>query len=281
MPTVYEIVTERILTELERGNVPWHKPWSGEQSMPRNLTSGKLYRGCNVFLLGMQGYGSPYWLTYKQAQARGGSVRKGEKASPIVFWKWLEKKDETGKLQRVPMLRYFSGFNVEQCDGLEYPKPEPKPEFDPIDAAEKLAANYRAGPKLQHGGGRAYYRPSTDTVQMPERSAFANGPEYYSTLFHELGHSTGHDSRLKRKGITDPIHFGSHSYSKEELVAEMTAAFLCGFSGIDQTVENSAAYLRSWIQALKGDAKLVVQAAAQAQKASDHIRGIKFEAEGS
>jgi antirestriction protein ArdC len=277
----YQIITDRICTILERGEIPWRRPWSQEHAMPQNLVSRKEYRGINPLILSCAGYVQPYWLTYKQAKTLGGEVRKGEHGFPVVFWKWLDGKDrETGERKRIPLLRYYTVFNVGQCDGLDEkvparPAPNPIPQ---IERCEAVIAGYKTPPKIRTGEDRAYYRPSTDLVNMPPRETFRDAESYYSVLFHELGHSTGHADRLKRQGITDTVMFGSHDYSKEELVAEMTAAFLSGHCGIDSiTVENSAAYIKSWLKSLRNDKSLLVSAAAQAQKAADHILGRTFD----
>ena len=277
---VHEIITERILDLLAKGVVPWRQPWSS--SLPKSLVSGKPYRGVNVFLLGAQGYTSPYWLSYKQAQQRGGNVRKGERSTPIVFFKMLKKDnaspaDIKAGRDRIPLLRYYNGFNVEQCDGIDYPKEDSGLQFNPIGACEQIVAGYQGAPPIKHGGGRACYIPSLDEINMPARESFRTEEEYYSTLFHELTHSTGAEKRLNRKGITDPIRFASHDYSFEELVAECGAAMLCAHSGIEnRTLDNSAAYIAHWVAKLKSEKKWVVEAASAASKASDHIRGIKY-----
>ncbi len=283
---VYQIVTDRIVQLLEQGTVPWHKPWSGGAAgWPKNLTSGKPYRGVNVFMLHAAGFDAPWWLTFKQAKDRGGHVRKGEKGWPVVFWKWLDVEDkdqQTGekKAKRVPMLRYFTAFNVRQCEGVEAPAApgaESHP-FDPIESAERIVGAMPKRPDILHGEARAYYRPATDTVNMPVPERFERPAEYYSTLFHELTHATGHKSRLGRDGIENVAAFGSCDYSKEELVAEMGAAFLSGESGIvNETIANSAAYVAGWLQRLRNDTRLVVTAAAQAQKAADFILDRRFD----
>jgi antirestriction protein ArdC len=293
---VYSIVTEQVVAALEAGTVPWHKPWSAEIGLPRNLSSGKAYRGINPFLLGCEaiarGFESPWWLTYKQADERGGHVRRNETSSLVVFWKRLDpvrirkvRDDETGELVDMatlgaPMvLRYFRVFNVEQCEGVAYPRNESaRHEWDAIDECENVVAGYlQRGPLLVEGGARACYQPSTDEVFMPERDRFENGAGYYSTIFHELTHSTGHAKRLARKDLLEFHAFGDASYSREELVAEMGAAMLSGVVGIEQlTVPNSAAYVASWLDKLRGDRRLVVTAAAQAQKAADLIRGVTY-----
>ena len=283
--TVYEVITNRIIALLEQGTAPWRKTWSAE-SRPRNLVSGKPYRGINVFLLLAAGgrFASPCWLTFRQALQAGGNVRKGEQGLPVVFWKPLDKSagaqsDETEEQgrRRAPLLRYFTVFNVEQCDGLTAPATASR-SFDPIPEAARIIAAMKNPPAISHGGDRAWYRPSTDAVRLPLPGSFISPAHYYSTAFHELAHSTGHGSRLDRKGITDETMFGDHDYSREELIAEMTAAFLCGSAGLDtaDVMDNTSAYLAHWIKVLRGDTRLVVTAAAAAQKAADHILGTTF-----
>jgi antirestriction protein ArdC len=286
---LYQTVTDQIVAMLEAGVVPWRSPILGRSKAghPKNMNSAKEYRGVNVFLLAFtafaRGYGSSYWLTFNQAKERGGSVKKGEKSSMVVFWKQYETTDrETGKPAKIPVMRYYNVFNAEQIDGIEIPdavKFEPI-EFHPIEAAERIANGYAAGPAITHGGQQAFYRPGSDTIHLPDPTRFASSEEYYSTLFHEQSHSTGHSSRLDRKLDTAPRPFGSPDYGKEELVAEMSAAFLCSHAGIQPTViENQAAYLSGWLKQLKSDKKLVVSAAGQAQRAADWIRGERGERE--
>jgi antirestriction protein ArdC len=275
---VYSIITERIVSQLEAGTVPWRKPWKAQNGgNPANFGSRKTYRGINWFLLSFAPYSCPFWLTYKQAAELNGTVRKGEKGTPVVFWNWVDsktEKDANGKPKRVPFLKYYTVFNVEQCEGITWTAEKIEgTEFNPVTEAEKIVSNMPRAPKLGHGGDRAYYRPSTDSVQMPLAETFDTAGNYYSTLFHELTHATGHESRLNRKGVAEVAGFGSETYAKEELVAEMGAAFLCAFSGIENTIPASASYIQAWLGKLKEDAKLVVYAAAQAQKAADFILG--------
>jgi len=278
---VYEIVTDRIIGMLENGVVPWQKSWTTADSAPVNLVSKKNYRGLNVWLLGSAGYASPYWLSYKQATELGGQVRKGEKSTMVVFWTQFETLDKaSGKKKNIPLLRYYNVFNVQQVDGIEYPKPEDtkKIDFCRIAEAEKLVVNMPQKPTILHGEQRAYYNRASDYVNMPQKDSFDKEENYYSVLFHELTHATGHESRLGR--LQDSVSgFGSTSYAKEELVAEMGASYLCATAGIvDRTIDNSAAYIANWLTALKNDKKLVVSAAGKAQKAVDFILGIKMEA---
>ena len=288
--SVFEIVTDRILERLEQGTIPWNRPWKAGGSWPQNLVSGREYRGVNVFLLGCQGFTSPYWLTFKQARSLGGSVRKGERATPVVFWKWIERASEdpeTGETetQKIPLVRYYNVFNVEQCDDLahkrlEVEQDEPEP-FNPIESAEAIVSGYPEPPTIAHDGrASAFYRPATDSIHMPKQETFDSEEHYYATLFHEMGHSTGSESRLARPGVTNPIRYGSHRYSQEELCAEMSSAFLLAEAGIDSgsLMNNSASYVASWVKALRDDKKLVVLAAAQAQRAADHILDRSFEA---
>jgi len=291
----YAIITDKICAMLSQGVIPWRKPWNVENADPVSLASGKQYRGVNVFMLetsaAMSGYRSRYWVTFKQALERGGNVRKGEQSTPVVFWKILDKHgDRKGSDgdeddgsepngRKIPILKHFNLFNVEQCEGIEYPTPKPATErpFDPIAACEQIVQTMPRPPTIQHRGNRACYMPLRDEVHMPPREQFIGAEEYYSTLFHELVHATGHESRLNRTEIAKPSGFGSDPYAREELVAEMGATFLCGRAHIEQeTLANSAAYIQNWIGKLRSDPKLVVLAAASAQKAADSIVGGQY-----
>jgi antirestriction protein ArdC len=286
----YQAVTDRIIDALERGFIPWRQPWKkgvGDDGMPRSLSSGKRYNGINVWLLAIAqmagGYESNYWLTYNQAKKLGGNVRRGEKGTKIILWKPVraaKPKDGEDKREGYLLMREFTVFNVDQCDGISAPSVETESrECNRIEAADAVVTRYLAhdGPTLSHGGDRAFYAPAIDAVRMPMQEAFDSDDHYYSTLFHELAHSTGHSDRLARPSLVDPQPFGSPDYSREELVAEMAAAFLCGETGIDVNVEHHAGYVQNWLQALQGDRKLVVQAAAAAQKAVDLIVNRKKE----
>jgi antirestriction protein ArdC len=271
--SVYEIVTEQVIKQLESGVAPWRKPWRTE--MPCNLISGKEYRGMNVFLLGSQGYASRYWLTFNQASKLGGHVKRGEQSSIVTFWHIGEETIKTdGSKTRPFLLRYHRVFNLTQTEGIaEKLGGNASPRVPSIEGCEAIVVGMPNAPKMEQSNA-AWYRPSTDSVGMPARGLFTSAEEYYSTLFHELTHSTGHASRIGREGIEILNTFGSESYSKEELVAEMGAAMLCGVTGIaPATLQNSAAYLKTWIERLKSDSRLLVSAASAAQKAADYIRG--------
>ncbi len=291
-PDVYQIITDRILQALDKGVIPWRKPWrGGSQGQPKSLATRKNYRGINVWLLSMAaqdaGYTSPYWTTYKKAQELGGQVRKGEKSTVVVFWKHIEKERTTdsGSIVKddIWFLRYYRVFNIDQCDDLNPDKlpidvqpdtDEKELDFEPIELCEQIVTNMQKRPEITHDNERrAYYRPSTDTVHLPDRKHFETIPEYYQVAFHELGHSTGHESRLGRKNF-NVAAFGSGNYGKEELVAEFCASMLCGVCGIENdTIDQSASYIDNWKRAIKGDKKLVIQAASAGQKAADYITG--------
>ena len=280
MSTVYEIVTERIIAQLEAGTIPWRRPWQGVDMMPANVVSGKPYSGINTILLAFAGYQSPWWATMKQGNKLGGRVRKGERSTMVTFWKLLERTDEAGTKKNVPMLRYYRVFNVEQFEGLELPRSrrgavKPTESVEPIPVAQAIADGYADGPETIHGGDRAFYTPKADRITLPNPEAFESMEAYWATRFHEMGHSTGHSSRLDRfDGETRLSPFGSPDYSREELVAEFCSAFLSAIAGIDQTTEGqSASYIASWIKRLKDDPKLVVNAAGKGQKAANRILG--------
>lgn len=291
MATVYEIITNRIIDAIERGAVlPWRKTWKAATGMPRNLVTGKAYRGINVFLLAMVGFSNPYFLTFKQCRKLKGKVKKGSKGCPVVFWKWPTEDEKmeakaNGKTA-FPICRYYTVFNVEQCEGItskrlaEYVTAQGEAlettETQALESAEKILANWHNGCPVEYGHTSAFYVPSSDRIGMPNRETFETLPAFYLTQFHEMGHATGHHSRLNRFPENESVSgFGSDSYSSEELVAEMCAAFLGSDAGIDDTeyLQNSTAYVDGWLKRLKGDSRLVVLAAAKAQKAADSILG--------
>lgn len=272
---VYEQVTDRIIAQLEAGIIPWRKEWkaTGHSSIPANYTTGKPYRGINILLLMAAPFdGDSRFLTYKQAQGIGAQVRKGEKGTPIVFWSTFEGKDtDDDEKRRVPFLRTYIVFHVSQCDGIPAELPFDALEFEPIPAAQALIDGYltREHLELRHGGDRAFYS-HLDYLQMPAREAFTSPDAYYSTLFHECGHSTGAPHRLDRvKGKA----FGDEAYSKEELCAELCAAYLCAETGISNALveSNHAAYIQSWLRSLKNDKTMLISAAQRAQRAADRI----------
>ena len=274
---VYEIVTNRIIEELEKGVIPWRKPWTGGRGGAYNRISRKPYSLINQMLLQHSGE----YATFKQWQALGGKVRKGEKSEIVTFWKMIEtetvKADGTTEKKMIPMLRYYPVFHVSQIEGVE-PLEKPFEDVEPIEAADKIIVDYVSREGLtfvETVTDEAYYSPSRDMVQVPCKEQYGAIAEYYSTTFHELTHSTGHAKRLNRLTTGIKAAFGGEEYSKEELTAEIGAASLLNHLGIEtpDSFRNSAAYIQSWLKALRGDARMIVTAASRAEKAVAYILG--------
>ncbi len=245
--------------------------------MPRNLFSQHAYRGINVWLLTAMGLPSPFWATFQQVTAAGGRVRKGAYGVPVVFWTSYTHEDtETGKAEKRFVLRQYTVFNASQLDGVALPAITVLPHrFTPIERCAYLVDAMPQPPTIRHGHPHACYIPATDTLQLPHPACFHSPEAYYATVFHEVVHSVGHSSRLNRPTLTAPCRFGDPTYAKEELVAECGAAYLCGICGIaNATIDNSAAYLQSWLRVLRHDVTLLVHAAAQAQRAADYIQNL-------
>ena len=271
---IYQEITKRIIAQLENGIIPWKKPWITSGSAISRAT-GKPYSLLNQMILGKPGE----YITFKQCQQEGGKVRKGEKSRMVVFWKWMQIKDEeTGEEKDVPFLRYYNVFHIDQCEGLRAKHTATMPETAaaPDQTAEDIIADYisRSGVQLNHEkGDRAFYRPAADSITVPLITQFADTAEYYSTLFHEVTHSTGHESRLNR--LEKTAFFGTEAYSKEELIAEIGASALVHHTGLEtpSSFRNNAAYVQNWLQVLKNDKRFIVSAAGKAEKAVDLILG--------
>lgn len=270
---IYAAVTDRIIAQMEQSIIPWQKPWVSNGKAISHAT-GKPYSLLNQMLLGRPGE----YVTFNQCQEAGGKVKRGEKASIVVFWKWIEQEDEeTGEKKDVPFLRYYNVFHIEQCEGIQarYTQENSFPDgASTVEHAQEIIYDYlsRTGVKLLHEeGDRAFYRPATDEVVLPIRKQFVSTAEYYSTVFHELTHSTGHASRLNR--LDKVAAFGSDVYSKEELTAEIGAAALVNHVGLETSTSfrNSAAYVQNWLSVLKGDKRFIVSAAGKAEKAVNLI----------
>ena len=290
-PNVYEEITNQIIAKLEQGTIPWHKPWKSSAHRPKNLISQEPYSGINAFITHLQNYSCPYWLTYKQAESLGGNIKRGEKGTKIVYWSRIQRESvsDSGEIQddSFSFLKTFVVFNFEQTEGIDLKKawilPEDKrTEIEKLAECEAIIEAFTDKPTIdQRDSDQACYSPVLDMVRMPLQSRFTSDQEYYSVLFHELTHSTGHKNRLNRKGFMETVAFGSQDYSFEELVAEFGAAFLCGQAGIvPKTIDNSAAYIQSWLKVLKKDSKMLVKAAGQASKAADYILGTKSQKRG-
>lgn len=295
---IYEQITSKIIEQLENGIIPWQKPWINQTGAGCiSHANGKPYSLLNQMLLGCR---AGEWLTYNQIQAEGGSIKKGEKASMVVFWTFVEKYeleavcDDKGNqldgdkgVRKVvtgyyPILKSYYVFHIEQCEGIEpkYHNEAIQYEHTPIEEAERVAMEYIAREQIKleiQNGDRACYNPLLDRVRIPEMSQYAVVEEYYSTMFHELTHSTGHSKRLNRDGIAGVHFFGDEGYSKEELVAEMGAAYMCQSLGLecDKAFKNSIGYIQSWLRELKNDKRLIVSAAAKAEAAVKFMMGEK------
>lgn len=280
---VYQMVTDRVIEQMQQGIIPWHRPWTGAADGAMNYVTRRPYSLLNQLLLGRDGE----WLTWKQIQDCGGKLKKGAKAGMVVYYgKFVakeEKADGTVEEKEIPVLKYYNVFHLSDCTGIES-----KIENDvhtttrPIDAAEDIINGYLTSedaPRFHNDQprNRAYYAPSTDTVVVPMISQYDIAEEYYSTTFHELTHSTMKESRCNRRAENERAAFGSANYSREELVAELGAAMLCTVSGLnnDKAFKNSVAYLQGWLKALKNDNKMMVWAASRAEKAARYIMGEK------
>lgn len=288
---VFDIVNQHVEKALKNGTVPWRKPWKPGVNAPMSI-AGYAYHGINFFLLSMLPFASNVYLTFNQIKKHGGRIKKGEEKNhhPIFFWLPLKAKDDRagnplpdGEERKILMFRYTRVWNFEQVEGVTLPKrfTAERPTVDPIEACEDIVKNYKDGPTIViKDTDRACYYPALDRVHNPKIEQFSKREEYYSTLFHELAHSTGHKSRLNRKELMDGNYFGSHDYSIEELVAEMGAAYICAHVGISNaTLDNSAAYISGWLDKVKRDPKLFATAASRAEKAFQRIVGKVEEAE--
>lgn len=271
--TVYQDVTNSIIEQLEKGAIPWVKPWKADSSADKNLLTQKPYQGINRLILGLSGmvnaYAVPVWASYKQWESIGGHVRKGEKGTRIVFFSKVDKENkQTGDKESYSVLKAYWVFNASQIDGIDIvpaASDEAKP-FTNVELAETRIV--KTGAALSHGGDAAFYAPSVDRIQLPNKATFNSEANYYATAFHELVHWTGAKHRLDRN--LEKGRFGNPAYAFEELVAEMGAAFLCQDYGIQGELRH-AGYIQSWLKALRDDSKAVFKAAALAQKAADYL----------
>jgi antirestriction protein ArdC len=291
---LYLEVSARIVQELERGAAPWIKPWSATagHNVPCNATTNRPYSGCNVILLWLaanRGYATPRYLTFKQALDVGGNVRKGEHGTKVYFVKQLQVGDKSGaregeeaSLKIVSMLREYTVFNVAQCENLPDKIVAPATDKPPRNRDERDATidEFMACTQadIREGAGEAFFSPSTDFISLPAFAAFKNAHNFYSTAFHELGHWTGHKSRLDRQS-TWGKRFGDQAYAAEELVAELCAAFLCAEFDLDGDLRH-AGYIANWIALLKSDARAFFTACSKAQAAADHLRGLALASAG-
>ena len=272
---IYEMVTNRIIEQLEKGYIPWQKPWTGVHDGAYNRINNKPYSLLNQMLLSKTGE----YASFKQWTELGGHIRKGEKAEIVTFWKIqrIEEENEDGEkiIKQLPLLRYYNVFHISQVEGVE-PKSIDLNELQPIEEAERIKTEYMQREHikiLEKVTDKAFYSPSLDYIQVPCKEQYQNIEEFYSTLFHEMTHSTGHKVRLDRLEESSKAHFGSESYSKEELVAEIGSATLVNMLGIEtsKSFKNSTAYIQSWLRVLKNDKKFIISASSRAEKAVKYI----------
>jgi len=278
---VYQIITNQIVKRLEDGCVPWKQPYHIE--VAKNLVTGKVYKGINEFILNGL-FPSPYYLTFKQCKELGGTIKKGEAGIPVVFWNMKDVKTKETKivdgeevtetkLKTMPFLRYYTVFNATQCEGITHKRLSEAREavgYNPdIESAEKIIAGYENKPVMKFMETIPCYVPALDEIRVPTKDKFDSIEEYYATVFHEMVHSTGHEKRLNRdmKFFKDD----KESYSKEELVAELGACYLSKTAMINVPIDNSSAYINGWINAIKGDKKLLVSAVSKSRKAVEYI----------
>ena len=274
--SVYEIITERIIEQLENGVIPWQKPWSGTHSGAYNRVSNKSYSLLNQLLLKHNGE----YATFKQWSDLGGKIRKGEKSEVVTFWKIqpYEEENENGEkvIKQIPLLRYYNVFHISQVDGVE-PKEDLKiSDLEPIEEAEKIKLDYMNREHLkifEKVTNDAFYLPIQDYIQVPCKEQYQDIEEFYSTLFHEKIHSTGHKSRLNRPDMQGIVRHGSEKYSKEELTAELGSAMIINILGIEteKSFKNSSGYIQDWLQVLKNDNKFIVSASSMAEKAVKYM----------
>lgn len=273
MRDIYQEVTDRIVTALEAGTVPWLRPWrddrSGSTLEPYNAASGRPYNGINLLILGTMPYADLGWLTYKQAQELGGNVRKGEKGTTVVFWKFVAAKDDEneGKERIVPVARAYTVFNVAQCDGVDAAKLK-RPTAPVAGDTDIDTVAQRVGASVRHGGAKAFYTTGSDFIQIPSAAAFRSVDHYQSTLAHELTHWTGHKSRCAREFGK---RFGDQAYAFEELVAEIGSAFLCARVGLPLDELQHPAYLANWLRILKDDKRAIFTASSKAKAAAEFL----------
>lgn len=265
----------KLIARIESGCPPWRREWSGggESGLPRNVATGREYTGMNIPIFWLEqgefGYETPLWIGYKQAQDLGGHVRKGERGHDGVRMNVINKKDEsgnkTGDVFQLPTS--FKVWNIDQCEGLDHLKPPvTRHEWTPIQTAESILT--ASGATIEYGGGRAYYAQTHDKITLPERNRFMSAEGFYATALHELGHWTGHESRLNRQLKN---RFGDDSYAMEELVAEMSCCFTQARIGLGGDVENHASYLDVWLRVLKEKPSILLSLSAQASRAADYI----------
>lgn len=274
--SVYEMVTERIIEQLESGVIPWQKPWTGSNNGAYNRVSMKPYSILNQMLLEHSGE----YATFKQWTEAGGHIRKGARSEIVTFWKMQlveeEEEDGTKVKKQIPLLRYYNVFHISQVDGVEPKEKMELQEHEPIEEAERVKLEYMEREHLQvyeRITDKAFYTPTSDYIEVPCKEQYEHIEEFYSTLFHEMIHSTGHYKRLNRLESGISARFGSATYSKEELTAEIGSAIILNRLGIEteKTFKNSTAYVQNWLQVLRNDNRFIISASSKSEKAVKYI----------
>ncbi len=274
--TIYEIVTNRIIALLKKGVIPWRNPFAIKA--PVNLVSMKEYQGINRLLLMNAGFKSPYFLTYRQSIELGGYVKKGSKGLPVIYWEIKDNEDKDSEEEEI-ILMHHTVFNLEQTENVVAPGKMNKLRLAPVKECEKVIQEMPKKPSIVfNNNAKPCYSSEHDEITMPDMQEFCGIEHYYAILFHEMTHATGHITRLNRKSLIQHGGYGTAEYSKEELVAEIGASYLCDLTGIgDETIINQARYISSWLKRFENDKRLIILAASQAQKAADFILNRKQE----
>jgi len=278
---MFNKIVKKMIKEMEQSNGEWIDRWSSPNGLPQNYVTKRYYRGFNSIHLSMiafnKGYEIPYWLTFHQVKTLGGRVKKGEKAVDVFFYKFIDKEIEVKneeneekdikdiKLIKIPLLRNYKVFNIQQTEGIELPKIEEKdnPSYQNVENFIQ-----QIGTDIKYGGYRAFYDPVKDFIKIPEIKHFVNSDAYYATLFHEMIHWTGHETRLNRKL---PQKWGDKIYSFEELIAELGAVFLCNYFNVNIEKNRHPEYLKSWVEALEEDPRILWKVSSKAQEAFDFL----------
>ena len=278
---VYAAINDKIIEQLNNGTVPWRKPWT-DAGVPKNIISGRNYRGINMMLLAMEGYEHNLFLSFKQVHDIGGKVKKGEKGLVVVYWNTVNAKqdataqnEENKEQKKNHILRFYYVFNIAQCENIPEKYLPKERETNELPPCEAIVKSMPLCPPIKHKENAAFYNFKEDFVNMPKKRSFKNDESYFSVLFHELVHSSGHESRLNRETIVQMAEFGGEAYSQEELVAEIGTCYLQSFAGITGEFQQSAAYIQGWLGKLKNDKRFIFQASKAAQKAVDYILNTK------
>jgi antirestriction protein ArdC len=275
---VLDAVVNQIIERIEKtGVLPWQRPWRSA-NQPMNMEYKNAYSGLNRWSCILAGYTSPFWLTFSQISKLGGKIKKGNQHTKIMKVALIEKKRKNAKGEEevyarwTQPVKYYKMWNLEQTEGIEAPETQAGEVFEPIKACESLVKGFMDSPAVIFGGSKAEYSVKKDEIKIPKKEAFINSEEFYNTLFHEYAHSTGHSSRLNRRTVVENASFGTETYGKEELVAELTASMLCGHCNVvNKVIDNSSAYISGWLNKMRAEPRMLMASAGMAEKAFKHI----------